>query len=518
MCSFRMWQFGLLVVLFACSSRSAAQTHHVADFAAVRQRPAGAPKYSDVLFSSRWPRPLTKADPYDAFHAAAQFRATRIEWNYPGTNVDFIRKAKALGYGYVGTINSELPDTPGGAERLLGRDRTAAGEAVGNPNLESLQSRGDVASRAYREITLAHLKLLVDAGADCIHVDDPAMTYGTAVSQGGGYGEASLRQFAKYLADQTTAQQRAAWAMPENLDGFDYAAFVQARKGDPPAAVRELFLAFHRKSLDDFYTEVRKQIDAYAGRRVPFSCNNGSPQWQDYPYCEHFDYWLAETSVRYGRPTARRIYEKVRQAAGLGKAQYFSPLNDDLEYVPDRPTYVAVTRRVIATSYACGSATIVPWDVWRRAADRFFGTVEEFGDLYQTVARFPELFDDHEEVFAAGPDLPPQSAEGLEEPVVTLAGRSQEVLVTVRAVPGKRNAPVVIHLVDWSEKPKPFEILIRNRLCGGSADQPLQVKLLQPAGEPSPLAGELRNNGFTRFDVPRLCPYGLLVIAQRPMQ
>jgi len=455
---------------------------------------------------------MTDGDKHDSFEAARQFHATRIEWNYPGTDLEFIRKTKSRGYRYFGTINNELPDTPGRTRRLLGRDRTVSGRLVGNPNLDFLQSRGDVASRAYRDIVLAHLKLLIDAGADGIHVDDPAMTYGNALTEGGGYGKTSLERFAKYLAEHTDAEQRVGWGMPRKLDGFDYASFVRSRKGEPPAAIRKLFLAFHREALDEFYGKIRRTIDEHAGCRVPFSCNNGSPQWQGFPYCDHFDYWIGETSVRYGKPTARRIYRKVHEAASLGKAQYFSPLNDDSEHVPDRKTYVAITRRVIASSYACGSATIVPWDVWRLGTERFFGTVEEFGDIYRLVGGFPDLFDDHEEVFAVVPDLEPQFADDLKEPVVRLAGPSDDVLVTVRAVPQQANASIVVHLVDWSENPEPFALLISNRLCGGSPNRTLYAELLLPDDEPNSLAGTLQDNGHTRFAVPRLSPYCLLVI------
>jgi hypothetical protein len=305
--------------------------------------------------------------------------------------------------------------------------------------------------------------------------------------------------------------------MPEKLEGFDFAAFVSSQRGEPPATVRRLFIAFHRETLDDFYTEIRRTIDDYAGRRVPFSCNNGSPQWQGFPYRDHFDYWLGETSVRYGEPTARRIYTKVHQADTIGKAQYFSPLNDDTEHVPDRKTYVAITRRIIATSYACGSATIVPWDVWRRGTERFFGTVEEFGDIYEMVDQSSELFDDHEEVFAVGPDIEPQFAEGLKEPVVQLAGPSEDVLATVRAVPRDKEASIVLHLVDWSLNPEPFRLFIRNDLCGGSPDRVLDAELLLPGDKPISLAGSLSDDGRTGFHVPRLSPYGLVVIGPQSL-
>ena len=509
----------LAATAFLVGSHSVAQPPRLSDVAQVWRRPPGAPKYSDVMFSSRWPRPLTKDDPYDTFEAAKKFHATRIDWNYPGTDVEFIQKVKSAGYPYFGTINSELPDVPGGRKKSLGRDRDVNGSPVGNPNLDFLQQRGDVAAREYRDVVLAHLKLLIDGGADGIHVDDPGMTYSNTIWEGGGYGRASMDQFRSWLGENTTAGEQTGWRLPVTLDDFDYAAWVRSQPDDKapaPAQVRKLFLEFHRRTLDDFYEEIRAAIDEHAGRHVPFTCNNGSPQWQDFPYLEHFDYWIGETSVRYGNPTAKRIYEKVAQARALGRAQYFSPLNDSLEYVPDRKTYVATMRRVIAASYACGSATIVPWDVWRLGTDRFFGTYQEFGDLYRTVSEHPRLFDDHEEVFAVGKDIQPRLAEGLTTPPVRIVPAAKNVLVTVRAVPGKKTAPIVIHLVDWADHPEPFDLLIHNESCGGSADQLLDLELMPSGKKPTPLKATLDGTGHTHIALPSLTPWALIVVRSKP--
>ena len=114
----------------------------------------------------------------------------------------------------------------------------------------------------------------------------------------------------------------------------------------------------------------RREIDAHAKRHVPLAGNNWSAQHQaGTPFVEHLDFWVGETSVQYGNPTAQRIYEKTKGAEALGKLQVFSPMNDGPDRIPTREAYVALARRIIATSYACGTSTLVPWDVWRRGPD-----------------------------------------------------------------------------------------------------------------------------------------------------
>src|SRR5262249_13041465 len=157
-----------------------------------------------------------------------------------------------------------------------------------------------------------------------------------------------------------------------------YTKFVLDHNEKQPEEVRALFLAFHREVLGEFYANLRREIDAYAGRHVPLSCNNGSPNHQDDYNVDYFDYWVGETGLHYGDISAKWIYEKTHNAEHLGRMQVFSPSNDSPQYISTRAMYVDLTRKTIASSYACGTVTLVPWDVWRSQTDRFFGTVGEF--------------------------------------------------------------------------------------------------------------------------------------------
>ena len=87
--------------------------------------PEGAPKYSDVCFSSRWPHPRNPQDTLETFSAACSFHATYINWVYT-TDPAFIRKADSLGYKLQVALTPTLPDLPLGSTshqqgRLLNR-------------------------------------------------------------------------------------------------------------------------------------------------------------------------------------------------------------------------------------------------------------------------------------------------------------------------------------------------------------------------------------------------------------
>jgi hypothetical protein len=474
-----------------------------------RPTPPGAPRPSDVMLSSRWPRA-------EAFQAITDFHATRLEWNYPGTDAAFVAQILGAGLTYAGTINAELPDQIGGDTRTLGRDKDMFGVVIHNPELPAAESaRGDVNDPAYRQIVLDHATFAVDAGADRIMVDDPGMTFADATDLGGGYGDVSMQRFRSYLTDHSTPEQRAAWGMPADLSDFDYAAWAVSHDAGAtvPPAVRDLFLGFHRESLDEFYGAIRSALDLHAARRVPFASNNGTPNYQMDFYRQYADFWIGETGRQYGDPTAPGIYFKVKDAEALGKIQVFSPPNDGTDFIPTRAEYVALSRRIIATSHASGSATLVPWDVWRRGMDeRFFGTVAEFGDLYGLVHDHPAYYDAHEEVFAAGAGVLAQRAPGLGADPLHIVGGSGQVFVTIRTTPGNPAAPIIVHMVDWADTPVAFSLALTNAMFGGGDGAPLRATLLLPGAAPQASTGTLDGATRTAFDVPALAPYGVLAI------
>lgn len=507
----RCYSAGILLALAPWTSATpSADVPPLSALVSLPPRPAGAPAMADIALSSRWPRPMGKQDQYDSFEALEAFHAVRLDWCYTGSNKAFVERAKAAGVPVFGAINAELSDAPGADTRLLGRDRNLQGEQIGNPELTQFVARGDVASEAFRGVVMAHCRAMLDAGVTGIHVDDPGMTYHGALHANAGYGEASLAAFRGYLRDHTSAAEREAWGLPADLEGFDYRLFALKQGKSLAPALREQFLAFHLESLNEFYGWLRTALDEYAGRHVPLSCNNGSNQIQEDWHVRNFDFWLGETGLAYGDPTARGIFLKTMGAEKLGRLQVFSPPNDGLDRLPDRAGYVALTRRIIATSYACGSLTLVPWDVWRRGPEtpRFFGTREEFGDLYELVHKHPDLFDNHALAYATGPGMDAWSAEGLEYVPVTVP---EGVFAAVRAVPGDAAAPIVVHLVDWRAAAGPVSLGVAVQLMPDSGES-ASVSILLPGADTIRVPG-VNDGSFWQFELGELRPYGIVVVA-----
>ena len=142
---------------------------------------------------------------------------------------------------------------------------------------------------------------------------------------------------------------------------------------------------------------------------------------------------------------------------------------------------------------------------------RFFGTTEEFGDLFDLIAKQRSFYANHEEAFATGAGIQSRRAPELPQDPAKLVGAGDDILLTLRAVPRDTTAPVVLHAVDWSQDPKPFSIALRHDLFGQSANAAMKLHLYQPGAAVKLLTPEKNDDAWTYFAVLPLRPYGLLV-------
>jgi hypothetical protein len=105
------------VLLLAPSAPAKDSVPTYSQIARPHPRAEGAPKASDVCFSSRWPRPVNRSDTYDSLKAAREFHATRMDWLYlsfsgtPESSKAFVAKCKAAGYLVGGTLNCQPTDS-----------------------------------------------------------------------------------------------------------------------------------------------------------------------------------------------------------------------------------------------------------------------------------------------------------------------------------------------------------------------------------------------------------------------
>ena len=541
-------------------------------------RAEGVPAASDVTMRSLRFRPQNRKDPHDTFRALADFHATRLEWTKieSGSETERanIARVKADGLLYGGAASGETGIPKGGTpeEDLAIKKSLGRLDLAGQPivpafkkDWKGIRVGGCVNNPAYREAFLANYRMQLDAGAQILQKDEGSQNHGDARVGAGCYCDHCIRGFREYLKTKLTPSELQALGLPD-LDHFDYAAYLRKTRApqgprgvdwSDDAAVQQANREIHRTPLFDhfakfqaasmvsFYRWVRSSLDAYAGRRVPMSCNNTSYQNWEEPYYLEFDFGLSELMLASAEPS--RIYERAQRALGLGKVQVFGTPKTMGETC-DPLWLVRLRRQVIATAYASGGLSPVPWDCFEQTpgedgGGRYFGTPSEYADLFGFVRASDRFLDRYGSAGGFGPDLREERYGAL--PPVVIEDGNPKLYAFLRAIPGSTEAPVVLHLVDWNEDgprrarlklrtasffgDRPLEILLRvpkayeasahaaaeqaarsqrqpgDRLGGRQADA--YEPLVQETSLAAIPAGE-----FTIVEVPPLDPWGLLVI------
>ncbi len=521
---------GASLVVGAKGGHGAESLPRISEVARPHQRPPGAPTASDVILRTlRW-HPANARDSRDTMAAIRDFHVSRLEWAYVD-NPEHIARVQRAGrvFGGAASAPSYVPQEkePGWFEEvvILNLDgepiiapwkrtwnRTLWG-CINNPELE----------RGYLE----YLKRYVDAGAEVMQRDEPGANL-NATRWGGCFCPHCLKGFRRYLAENTTAQKREELGIADPAT-FDYREHLR-RAGAPVGdafgrwdggELKRLFVAFQTEATVAFHRRTRKALDAYAGRRVPVSCNNGAHRWGEIQ--RQFDWAFGELS--YGRARPEVLYRMMREAAAHERLQVVTmPKKGD---TGDAEAWQLRTRRTIATAYACGGLCMVPWDTYMpRDAPRYFGTPDEYADLYGFIRASRDLLDGYEDAAAIGPGL--ADDRWAQAAPLSIRGGSGQVRAFVRARPGEPGAPVAVHLVEWGE-PQPLSIALENALFFGD-DKPA-VRLLVPPGYDRSAHNAAEQRGdysglartvdlaarvegpMTVVEIPPLEPWGILVVS-----
>lgn len=442
-----------------------------ADLALVVQRPEGLPAKSAVCFSSRFKHPASASDPRDTFAAAAAFHATGLNWVYSGDK-EWIGAVKQRGYSFQGTLHPPLFDTVGGDTREKGRIQDRKGERVAlSWQVKQKMYLGCANNPEFAEIFFAHAAHYIDAGAETLHMDDQNMNL-SAVREGGC--------FCRFCQEKA------------------------AREGMAPNSPE-----FQKRSTLEFYRRMLPRIDAHAGRHVPFSCNNYGGRLDE--VARLFDFGIAELPE--SKLSIEGINTILRTVEQQGKGQFFTLVSRN----------VPRNRLGIAAAYAAGGHVIVPWDVYMGPDEpRYFGTAEEYADLYGFVRANARLFDGYE--------LAALSLDGLPDPGYEHApfwvSGNDHVSIVARALPGRRDAPVVLQCVDAGRQAAPFQLAFdARRFFGG---RPVTVDLLIPRIYEAALHAQaektknysalsvrtrLAEGRVTSVALPALSPWGIVVVA-----
>jgi len=369
-------------------------SREVPSFVSLERGTAGTPpatalfRRSDVVFSSRSRR-------QDSLEAIAAFGPNRLLWHYT-TDAAFVRACRAAGTETVqGAVNSiagaaepeaqalDLDGRPVIAPWMLSFDRN-------KPWYWGCNNRP-----RFLALTLERATRALDLGVDWLQFDDWSMVVSAHAWGGACFCDDCMRLFREDLAANVEPEERQALGL-EPLDGFDYRGFLRGRCGIADAAAYKanrgklattpLFESFQRRSVRRFFADLRRAVEAKAGRRVPLSINSTlyRPAQRENFLVDLVDFLEGET----WHMGLVDLVVPARTAEALGTWQVFSPI----------PRDVRGTRRAVATAYALGQQILVPWDIYMGSdanaiKPRYYGTVADYGAVFAFVRRSRTLLD-----------------------------------------------------------------------------------------------------------------------------
>jgi hypothetical protein len=413
----RLWSGALrpwAICLLGAALASAALAGLPASTAAHPPLHGQVPAQSDVIFSTRQIRP-------ESVETARAFGATRIEW-VATQQPDFVAELRKAAPWFGGTLNSvvKLSDQAGYA-------RGFDGELLTAPWMKAWGDRWWVTTThpATQQAMHDQLARFIALGADSIQLDDPRRQVFAAERLGGDFNPATLAGFPGWLKTAADPQRVAA----AGLTGFtgSYRDFLRDRHGVRDSAdyrkrfrslpSTPLWLDYLRATVVDHFGTLRQQAAAAAGRPVPLSMNLGDELLPLESSAFYFlapaaDYALAETRTA---DWPRMVSQAATlRALGLGWAPSLMPRE------------LADNRVAIASLYALGGTAVVPWDTYAGNDDkgmprRYYGTPQEYGDLYRFVRSHAALLDGFESAAVVGIVVPVDRAE--EKPLLALVRR-----------------------------------------------------------------------------------------------
>jgi len=458
------------------------------DVATSHTLPNNAPKYSDVVMRSLKFRDETFQHG-STLQNAKDFHVTRLDWVYVdemhnGNRTDaeiqnFMDQFANEGIDVGATINATPFD-----QSIAIEDEN--GNPAGVPWLSNRYFICHNKPGAY-DYNLDNIKKAIDFGAIAIQRDEP------------GYGNIER------------------WD-----NGYCFCSYCQAEANNEGVNlnVDSERKTFNFESTWEFYDQLHADADAYAGFQVAMSCNGGSRSWNDNDYEEVFDRHDYRNSELHGSDPSE-MYDLSVETRARDKVQIF-------QYTSGSDMTEITQKRHIALSYATGMNVMVPWDVYINSNPRYFGIPEDFADIFGFVRALGQegYLDGYQDAAVGGYDLN-ENRYGT-DPLGIVSGNSN-VSMFARAKPGDADAPVMVHLVEWSGSGNTTVRLRTDNFFNGAS---LNIKLwtikgynesehdnAESSGDYSSLkwdrTGDITvtvNGDWTEVNIPDLDPWGVLVV------
>lgn len=359
-------------------------------FAARAVHPAPPPLFErgDVLLSSR----SKHANSIETIRA---FQPNRIVWSYAHDKA-FIAACREAGIEtFQGTINS-IPGTTNTEAQVLDFD----GQPVVAPWMVAFNPKspwywGCHNRSAFLQSCLDRAQTGLDAGIDLIQFDDWLLTVHAGSWSASCYCPECTAGFRDYLRARLSPEQCQQLGIAD-LATFDYREYLRQHDQVVDAAdyrqrrtalpLQAELADFQRVSLRAFFVRLRQQLDELRGSRLPLSINSSFSRPSQKANCtaDLVDFLQGET----WHMGLNDLAIAARTAEALGKWQLFVP----------KPLDLRVARQGVAASYALGQLMLIPWDMYMGSdatgiRPRYYGTPEQYGDLFTFVRTNRSLFD-----------------------------------------------------------------------------------------------------------------------------
>jgi hypothetical protein len=413
---------------------------------------AAMPRTGDVCFTSRsvhW-APTGNNDTHPLLNttgAAGAFHATRMDWVYT-EDAAFMQASARAGIPVTAAINAMVPDKMDGpATYDVGRIVDLHGQKLTAPWMRAwgiAPFYGCVNDPNYTAIVFHRAETLLQRGAAALQHDDPHVNAEAVKWKNGGcYCDCCMRKFGPVAHAALPALAPTA--------AFNYRTYLLSRGGYGKGA-RKLRLAFEQFQFGSavaYQDALHIALNARAPAGAPpvvVSCNNGADLWDAVTRtCEFGMGELAAELCTPDRLADMFLTEGEGGKLPVGKKQVVT-----MPKAHAIGTALKVrTRQAVATVYALGGNMLVPWDIYLPTpnAERFFGNVSDFADLYSVVASHPAPFGTDGAVllhtWRAGAAVVKVTAPGGN---ASLTG----VYWTVRGAALPANLTTVLHVIDWS--------------------------------------------------------------------
>ena len=344
-------------------------------------------KHSDVCLSCR---SITPGHPPE--DAIAAFKPTRVEWSYINS-AQFVKSVKETGAKFAGALNTIRGHRSGrdsvdyDGNRLVAPWMTGFNDR-GGPGWACVNSPD---AAAFRE---QWLKDFLELGGDAIQHDDWAFNL-AAFGWGGCFCSHCMGESEKYLKKDLSPEEKQKYGVSPART-FNYREYLRTQFGVENAddyqrrrdslPLQKEFAHFNRISTRRYFLHLADVAREYRGGPVPLTVNaNMLPG----SFAENFaldlvDYLVGETPATHEGYLDLIWMLKLSDALRL--PQVVSPF-------PAERVNVNEVRGALAAVYALGHWPLVPWDVWQGPdkKERWFGTVEQYGDIYQFAGSSGQL-------------------------------------------------------------------------------------------------------------------------------